>query len=45
MVKTKKIDLNELVKNLEELNHFLLYKNRKFVRKHLSKIINDLKGD
>ena len=44
MVITKEIDLKELIENLEELNHLLLFKNRKFVRKYLSKLIDELKN-
>lgn len=39
----KEIDIDKLIENLEKLNHFLLFKNRNFVRKFLKNIINDLK--
>jgi len=45
VITTKEIDLDELIENLEKLNHFLLYKNRNFCRKHLSKIIANLKKE
>jgi len=45
MTTQKGIDIDELIENLEKLNHFLLFKNRNFVRKFLSKIINDLKKE
>lgn len=44
MTTQNKIDLDELIKDLENLNYLLLFKNRKFVRKNLKNIINNLKN-
>ena len=41
----KNIEIEDLLKKLEKLHHYLSYKNRNYCQKYLKQIIEELKND